>query len=56
MNTVPDIIGGCGVIHKKFEKLISKKLDIKVNTKEIVQTIVLLGTKYNCGYIFSTNL
>ena len=33
MKTVPIIIGPCGLIHKKFKKLICKKLDIKINAE-----------------------
>ena len=55
VKTVANIIGACGAIHKKFEMLICKKLDRKINTNNIPNIIVLLGTSNISGYTFSTN-
>ena len=54
VKTVLIIIGACGLIHERFEKLICEKLDIKINTNE-VQNIVLLGTA-NISRSFSSTV
>ena len=54
MKTVPNIIGACGTIQERFEKLICEKLDKKINTNEI-QHFALLGTAIISTHFFSTN-
>ena len=54
VKTVPIIIGACGEIHENFEKSITEKLNIEINTKEI-QHIVLLSTANISRYFFSAD-
>ena len=54
VRTIPIVIGALGSIHENFEKLITEKMDLKINVNEM-QKIVLLGTSNISRYFFSAD-